>query len=257
MNPEIDNVWGSQYYSGPNGSSTYFDYYFSGQDIMVTIDGCQTDPNYASLPIQSLAYSVRQETMPIYGYNSYVYDALVKGRRSIFGTFHLLTRSPDYMIQALALAAYNRYQNLNSVPTGYAAPLSEDDQNLLTYWGNNMDASLQPGQYNLFSDHPPFTFMIQYGVQDISANQNIANQLNAAFAQSATLTNGGVTNINDRLVGPDPTLQQYMVILLDGCQLINMETGYDTTGRPISEAYNFIAHDVIYPPPSQATQSII
>jgi hypothetical protein len=59
------------------------------------------------------------------------------------------------------------------------------------------------------------------------------------------------------LVGPDPTLQQYMVILLDGCQLINMETGYDTTGRPISEAYNFIAHDVIYPPPSQATQSII
>lgn len=260
IDPSLDDLWAQQYFPGLSDNSTYFDYFFSGQDILVSIDGTQTDPNYSQMPINYFGFNIDQTYMPIFGYSSYVYDALAKGQRIITGQFILVTRSPDYLLQAIALSAYNRHNNLSSIPTGYTPPLTEDAANILTYWGTNQDNSINTtaGQYNLFSEHPPFTFMVQYGIQDTSVNTNLSidPQL-SAFNQPGITTDGGVLDINDRLVLPNSTDQQYMMILLDGCQLINFKTAIDTTGKPIGEVYSFIAHDVIYPPPSQASQQTL
>src|SRR4051812_9269973 len=101
--PMIDAQWAG--YNPSNAPNSYFDYYFSGQDIQVFIDGLEGYPEFATLPISDFGYNITQQKMPIYGFWSYTFDAMARGSRVINGTFRLITKSPDYMRRALEAAA--------------------------------------------------------------------------------------------------------------------------------------------------------
>ena len=51
--------------------------------------------------IADINWSVKQNVMPVFGYNSYTYDELARGNRIIFGSFLINFTSPNYLFSIL------------------------------------------------------------------------------------------------------------------------------------------------------------
>lgn len=54
--------------------------------------------------IQDIQWTVQQNVMPLYGYNSYTYDELARGNRLIVGNFTIVFTSPNYLFSILEAA---------------------------------------------------------------------------------------------------------------------------------------------------------
>lgn len=72
VNPRIDEIWGG--YVPTGAPHSYFDYYFSGQDIRVYVDGTADDPEFSNLPIIQLGFNETQKKEPVFGFWSYCVD---------------------------------------------------------------------------------------------------------------------------------------------------------------------------------------
>ena len=80
LDENIDLQWGGKSYDSDK-FNMYYDYFFSGEDVKVYIDGL-FDAGY-ELDIASFSFSIRQEKSPIYGFWSYNFDAVLTGTRII------------------------------------------------------------------------------------------------------------------------------------------------------------------------------
>ena len=83
--------------------SNYYDYYFSGEDIRIYIDGLFSPED--ELDIANFAFNVRQEKQPLYGFWSYNYDAMMYGTRIITGEITMFSKYPRRMTELLEKAA--------------------------------------------------------------------------------------------------------------------------------------------------------
>lgn len=248
VDPMIDQQWAG--YNPSNAPNSYFDYYFSGQDIRVYIDGIEDVAEFSTLPISDFSFNIVQQKMPIYGFWSYTYDAVARGSRIINGSFRLITKSPDYMRRALEAAAEARQNRVASHVAGsytYFRGLTDDDANIEKFWGQNLDPALASTGKQIFSTHPPFTFVVVYGVQSMSINAQNANSmgLNGAF-QAYQEDNPIYQDTNERLVDSDPFDQSNRYIL-DDVELVNLSTEFHSNGQLICEDYQFVARDYIIP----------
>lgn len=237
---EVDNAWARAY----NGSATmnpYYDYFYSGQDISCFVDGTEEDAYFKTLPLGFMAYNVEQVKQPVFGFWSYTYDAVLRGTRVVSGQFSIVTRTTNYMTELLSKAAQARQQRLGSVNYNYNRGLTEDDKNIEAYWGKNRyDATVAAGSRNMFSVHPPFSFVIVYGIQNISVNNP------DTVAERYASDNPLMLDTNERLVESD-VVNQSNRIVLDACEITGMSTRYDTDGTPVGEVYNFFARDLVTP----------
>lgn len=73
----------------------YSQEYFSGADMHIYFGDIWVDD------ITSLEFTLQEETLPIYGYNSYTFDALARGRRQIMGAFTMNFTSVGYLQQVM------------------------------------------------------------------------------------------------------------------------------------------------------------
>jgi hypothetical protein len=80
LDEDIDLQWGGESVDR-NKFNMYYDYYFSGEDVKIYIDGL-FDAGY-ELDIASFSFSIRQEKSPLYGFWSYNFDAVMTGTRLI------------------------------------------------------------------------------------------------------------------------------------------------------------------------------
>jgi hypothetical protein len=80
LDEEIDLQWGGKTEDN-NKFNMYYDYFFSGEDVKIYIDGL-FDSEY-ELDIASFSFNIRQEKSPIYGFWSYNFDAVMTGTRII------------------------------------------------------------------------------------------------------------------------------------------------------------------------------
>ncbi|MEW6770009.1 MAG: hypothetical protein AB1330_01265 [Bacillota bacterium] len=76
----------------------FYQEYFSGADVNIYFQNIFIDEAV------SLQFVLHQEIRPIYGYSSYVYDALVVGRRIVQGSFTINYREPYYIERKVAEA---------------------------------------------------------------------------------------------------------------------------------------------------------
>lgn len=238
VDKRIDEQW-QNIYARPNTFGSYFDYYFSGQDIICCIDGTEDDPEYRTLPIISMQYNVQQQKMPLYGFWSYTYDAVLRGTRLIQGQCTMATRSPNYMKNCLAKAAESRANRQGASNYSYFRGLTENDKNIEQYWGKNIDPALNSLGSSIYSVHPPFSFVIIYGVQTASIRDG-------EYTQYLESEYPWTTDTNERIIESD-MLNQSNRIILDACEIQSMETGYGSDGSVISETYTFFARDIIVP----------
>jgi hypothetical protein len=237
--PNVDHYWGGFQASGaPNA---YWDYYFSGQDIRIYIDGTEDDPEFKVLPLVEMAFNVEQKKQPVYGFWSYTYDAVMRGTRVVSGAFTLVTRYPDYMKRVLVKAAESRARGQSSYRS--TRDLTEDDENIEKYWGKNLDpAALQAGKH-IFSVHPPFSLVVVYGIQNLSLSDlSVDGQIEIRNAYNSD--NPLMTDLNERLVEVD-SVDQTNRIILDACELTGVQRAITSDGSVLTETYSFFARDIL------------
>lgn len=242
LDPTIDLAW-AQFQADGGGLKPYYDYFYAGEDIRVYVGETADDPTFGDLPIMQMAYSVQQEKMPVYGYASYTYDAILRGTRLISGAFTLVTRHPNFMKDLLAQAASNRADNHRSLADDYPSPSGwrNDDRLIEEYWGKHLDISARKQQGSLWSIHPPFSLVIVYGVQDTSMDaKNIAEYYDAYEDNNRLFYDR-----NERLI-EDPATSDPSRIILDGCELKSVQRAY-ASSQLIFETYEFFGRDEFVP----------
>lgn len=244
IDPAVDEIWGG--YVGTAAPHSYFDYYFSGQDIRVYIDGTLDDPNYSSIPIMEMGLSIEQKKEPIYGFWDYTYSAVMRGTRIITGQMTIATKSPDYMKNLLSKAAETRSRNAQGVAYKNYRQLTEDDNNIERYWGKNLDPAIASQGKTIFSVHPPFTMIVLYGLQNISLNPTTYTvdqyEAWAKYQEDTALA----TDTNERLVDSDPEYQVNRMVI-EAVELVQMSTGFSSSGAVVAETYSFFARDMVVP----------
>lgn len=240
IDPGLDEIWGGSTigFTGPDSNiSPYYNYYFSGQDINVSIDGTQGNGNFRELPIVSFAFQITQPKLAIYGFWSYTYDAIAYGARQLAGRMEIATTYPNYMTALLKEVARERLANTNGAYVN-SKPLTTDDQNILHFWGGG-EATNQTGTVtNLYQEHPPFDIIINYGNQDTSVSN--FNQIAAMDAGNNPL----FVDTNERLVAGTGTSQTLNLL---ACEITSMSTQYTTSGEIICETYDLIINDISIP----------
>lgn len=216
----------------------YFDYFYTGQDIKIKIDALDDNE---FLPVYSFGYAIQQEKQPIYGYASYVYDAVLRGTRIISGAFSLVVTEPHLLMSQIAKSADLRARTTQSY-SAYALRLYDGDQeNINRYWRRNYDSGLDSGDKHLFSIHPPFNFLIKFGIQETSLTGTNPGTRVEEIKEKFYENYAYFTNVNERLV--ENNTAKKIHILLENIELTSKSTEYDSSGDPILETYTFIARD--------------
>lgn len=229
-----------------NQINPYFDYFFCGQDMKIKIDGLD-DNDF--LPIYSFGYAIQQEKMPIYGYASYTYDAMLRGTRIISGAFSLVVTEPFLLTNKIADSVRLRAKTSqkNSSEAYALRHLDGDVANIERYWRRNYDSALDSGDRHLFSIHPPFNFLIKYGIQDVTLFSAVPGSAGRAVEVRQDFASNGPmwTDTNERLFDTESNqgIPNGGKILLENIELTSKTVEFDPSGDPILETYSFIARD--------------
>jgi hypothetical protein len=222
-------------------NNPYFDYFYTGQDISVSIDGL-TEPE-DKLYIYSFGYAIQQQKQPVYGFWSYTFDGMLRGTRIITGAFSLVVREPHELAKKIAKASHIRALRANTTRGLYPINgLDEDEANIERYWRRNKDYNLEVNQQHLFSIHPPFNMIIQYGLQTTSlqaTNPGMRTEDIRNFYKGKVPIH---SDYNERLV-PNITPELDQRILLENIELTSKSIEYNVDGDPVLENFTFIARD--------------
>jgi hypothetical protein len=261
INEALDLAWGGHRNADDKKFNNYFDYFFSGEDVKVYIDGLFDESD--EMDIASLTFVVKQEKQPLYGFWSYNYDAVMSGTRLITGEFSIYSRYPRRMTDLLEKAANVRYQSSSSNPgksvmsvLGSDAASMDDELNINKYWANSeldrlTSGSTNPalsetanGNHNIFSAHPPFNLVIFYSVEDSSLSANGISTYSTGSEVNQQLNSERIiaTDFNQRKTTIDK-INDPMKIVLQSVNLISMSTSYSSGGEALVESYQFMARD--------------
>lgn len=257
LNEKIDLEWGG--YREDQAFNNYFDYFFSGEDIKLYIDGLFDDSD--ELDTASMAFVIKQEKQPLYGFWSYNYDAMMLGTRLITGELSIYTRYPRRMTSLLEKAAKKRSegslnQNVLSV-LHRDSESSKDEQNIEKYWlSSQLDRitsdprtrtlnDLENSGHNIFSAHPPFNLIIMYGTEEVAMSSNVVLSQNSSNEINRQLNSDRIiaTDLNERktMINSDNTP---MKVVLQSVNLMSMTTSYNSGGQALVENYQFVARDM-------------
>lgn len=269
LSNQLDLIWSGSPTPEKNSFNTYYDYFFSGEDIKVYIDGLFSEEY--ELDIAALSYNVRQEKQPLYGFWSYNFDAMMYGTRIITGEFSVYTRYPRRITDLIEEAARVRSQQpdprendslvrstLRNVDYGSSSSSLrslKDEKNIQKYWAQSQLDRISTDPFsknvvdsgkNIFSAHPPFNFMILYGVEEVSTTAKDYLKAEDKVIES-NLDRMIISDTNERLIKPNTNNQASpMKIVLQEVQLMSMTTAYASGGSPLVENYQFMARDYYF-----------
>lgn len=235
FNSDEDLKWASAFGGREDNFNTYYDYYYSGQDIQVYIDGANSKSTGGVMPIISFAFNIKQEKMPLYGFWSYTFDAIMRGNRIINGAFTVATTSLNYMKDMIQEASTTRQAGKGVYPI---RSLDGDQKNIEKYWSINVDPSVPADNdpRNIWSSHPAFNFVVVYGMQDVSVADYDTMKMKRLTNPQKLLT-----DTNDRLVSGTLLPTRYVI---ENVELTSLQVEYTPDGQPLGETYSFIARDL-------------
>jgi hypothetical protein len=269
LSDQLDLIWSGSPTSEKNSFNSYYDYFFSGEDIKVYIDGLFSEEY--ELDIATLSYNVRQEKQPLYGFWSYNYDAMMYGTRIITGEFSVYTRHPRRITDLIEEAARARTQqpdprkdnslvkstlrNIDYGSSSSAVRSLQDEKNVQKYWAYSQLDRISTDPFsknvvdsgkNIFSAHPPFNFIVLYGVEEVSTTAKDYLKAEDKVIES-NLDRMMISDVNERLIKPNTNNQASpMKIVLQEIQLMSMTTTYASGGSPLVENYQFMARDYYF-----------
>ena len=174
--------------------------YFSSLDTEVYFGSEQIDEMVA------LDYTIHEDKMPIYGYNSFYANRIVPGRRTVQGTFAINFTSTTYLLEKL--------QSIE-------------------------DSILQAGYYTEDGTYLAYETTVFRCEGEDSTGLGIGN--NAIFNKMFDIT---VSYGYGKTEGMQTLNSCYQTLV--GVQITDYRQALDTEGNPILDMYSFIAKDIRY-----------
>lgn len=138
--------------------------YYSSIDATILINGNIVEE------IAQIQWTVQEQTMPLFGYNSYVWDEVAKGTRIIQGAFAINFTVPDYLNQ-LINDAKMKDADMKFVNTG--RNLAQDKHASIPSWAKG------------------FTICVGYG--DTTIKDKILGNSPCIFLQDVKIQSSGQT----------------------------------------------------------------
>lgn len=215
--------------------------YFSNADVKLYFGDIWVDE------ITSIAFQLQEEVLPIYGYNSYTFDTVARGKRILQGSFSINFTSVGYLHEIVENAHAIFYALETGEKEGIIQPEYYQDHSLTdilkklgkksfdqiaeeyekAIWGEEASSNVQLN----YSDRPyfkqdslGFDIRIQYGAVSESVGY-----VQDRFYQSPSVEKPNMT-----------------VDVINGVQLSGMSKQISTAdqGAPILEYYTFLARDL-------------
>ena len=121
--------------------------------------------------------------------------------------------------------------------------LDKDEANISEYWGRNLDSSTMTDgdTRHIWSSHPPFNFIIVYGVQNVSAPNIYQDTVYKEALQKYKDSPSLMTDTNERLVSRELIPSR---LVIENVELTSMQIEYTPDGQPLGETYSFLARDL-------------
>ena len=170
----------------------------------------------------------------------------MRGSRMVQGAFRIATTSTNYMTRVIGKSVENRAVSSDSVEKRQHTP---DELNMQTYWGRHIEPGKNANR-NIFSIHPPFDFLVVYGINDTifamppNPGKNaeyIIDKYNTGFGTLSNDQQG-----NHYIIEADQE-DNSMRRIIDSVEIIDMQVEYNTSGQVCSEVYTFMARDAYSP----------
>lgn len=177
--------------------------YFSGIDAEIYFDDIYIDE------VVSIDFQVQQGAMPLFGYNSYVFDDVAVGSRMVQGSFAINFTKASYLYEVLQTLVGLQASSTKNVPT------EEDDITFNNIIKENPGTN---GSNLTINSHLPlwgksFDIVVSYG----DAKQ-------------------------------DNPIQGSSMLILENAILTSCSQQLSMSGEPIYENYTFLARDIKFPP---------
>jgi hypothetical protein len=217
--------------------------YFSGADVHLYFGNIWVDEAV------SLNFQLQESVLPIFGYNSYTFDAISRGQRIVQGSFAINFKSVGYLQTILLNANAIEYAVAQAEQSGTIKP--EDFQQY------KLDEILQLAGKTGFDEIADEYEKALWGVQE-DTNSILSYGNRPYFPQTQY---GFDIKVNYGAVSESmrPEIQNYpttsyqgvkpmlTVETLNGVQLTGMVKqgiGTSSDGAPITEHYSFMARDL-------------
>lgn len=165
--------------------------------------------------ITQIAYSIEQNVMPLYGYNSYVFDEMAIGSRIINGQFTINFTKANYLIDLL-----EKLNNSSVTIFGEKTSKEDDGED-----SNSVNSS--GGRIVNKTGSNGFTSTNYAGIK-----QNKRPLWHVGFDIDVMF--GRATSVNSKTEH----------VMLEGVYIVSSMVNLDPSGQPVSETYTFMARDV-------------
>ena len=214
--------------------------YFSGCDVKIYFDDVLIDD------IVQLKFTMQEQVMPVYGYNSYKFDDVFRGAKLIQGTFVINFKTNGYLKRIVDDITSN---NSNT----YNPSQNEDQSKSVNVYG---DEELKNAFYE---DGREFQDAVENNEEFIWGNSNenegFQHETGPTFSESGFDIKISYGNYQGEGYGEGSLgtiRRQYnkrvnnggTVKALNGVYLTGTAQTIEMSGQPVKEVYTFIANDI-------------
>lgn len=206
--------------------------YFSGGDIKIYFEDTFLDE------CTMLQFVLAEQVLPIYGYNSYTFDDVLRGNRIIQGTFRINFKDRGYLFGLLEHILEEKTDMIKDDVKNQDRMIAEDLDKLYLYaeegWSREFDFMSQKFEDAIwnrqsrkdtqrinepFFPKKGFDIIITYGPYKRAEYQDVEKYY-------------------QKFIGKGTVKAIY------GVQLTSVQQIIDMSGKPIEEEYTFIAKDL-------------
>lgn len=162
--------------------------------------------------IVQIAFQVQQNNLPLFGYNSYVYDEVALGARIISGQFTINFTSPNYLFEIMD-AVRQEVVYVDESEITKANESSEDD--------------------------------VEQAKEEAASNEeSVSTDFYANVPRGRRPLHRTTFDI-DLMFGQEDRYGNAKHVLLEGVVIGESVTNLDSSGQPVTETYSFIARDIV------------
>lgn len=218
--------------------------YFSGANVGIYFGDTLAEEVFG------LEFNLQEQVIPIYGYGSYVYDAVAKGQRTISGSFNVFFKKAGYLALLMdrleeEIGFDNNTGNLNSFRQMSRQEETTVERIIDEFKGKgevDFNQIAQSLEQTVWGDDEE---QVGYDQQDENAGSYFTPLRHRGLNSKGfdiLISYGPIARNQAKDLGsltPRSTIQQ-----INGVHLTGVNTIIDPSGQPIYEQYSFIARDI-------------
>lgn len=186
--------------------------YYSDLDMEIYINDFYIDE------ITEMSYTVHQNSFPVFGYNSYVYDEMMVGSRFIQGEFRINFTNPEYI-----------YSMLNKIHEAGVKSITGEINNFKNSYYDIEHIDLDQGYQDIYND-----------LFNDGGYEPLGKSAEPLFKPLVAIE---ILYGSNKMINKHHDIKPKHIILED-VMILSCSQETSITGEPISEVYKFVARDI-------------